>query len=361
MREPASLGRATPAIVVAAAVVVVVAGIAFVGPFLAPFLFTLLATIVCRPAHLALVRLGWPGWLAMLVVAGTYALVVASLGVVLVLSLVSLAADLPAYLAAAPPVPPAIEDALASLAEGLAIGQADLVGWLLELARVALEAVVFLGFSALVLAYLLLDADRLRGRVAGGLPSGSPVLPVYHRLAGDLVSYVKVRAILGGAAAIADVVLLLVIGVPSPLLWGVVSFLFSFVPNVGFVIALIPPTVLAFLGGGLGPAIAVVVGYTAINLLFDYILQPRVMGTALDLSAAVIVLSIFAWTWLIGPLGAILAVPLTMVVRAVLREVPSARWLAALVGPVGAADGAPRPVGEVAVPRPDGSVPATEP
>jgi predicted PurR-regulated permease PerM len=81
----------------------------------------------------------------------------------------------------------------------------------------------------------------------------------------------------------------------------------------------------------------VVVGYTAINLLFDYILQPRVMGQALDLSAAAIVLSIFVWTWLIGPLGAILAVPLTMVVRAILREVPSAHWLAALIGPVGVA------------------------
>ena len=139
---------------------------------------------------------------------------------------------------------------------------------------------------------------------------------------------------LGGAAAIADTVLLLVLGVPYAVLWGVVSFLFSFVPNIGFVIALIPPTLLAFLDGGIGPAIAVVVGYVAINLAFDYVLQPRMMSTSLDLSPVVTIVSILVWTVIIGPMGALLAVPLTIAMRAVLMPFPGAHWFVALLGPV---------------------------
>ena len=93
------------------------------------------------------------------------------------------------------------------------------------------------------------------------------------------------------------------IGVPYAVLWGVVSFLFSFVPNIGFVLALIPPTVLAFLDGGLGPALAVVGGYVAINLAFDYVLQPRVMSTELDISPVVVIVCILFWTFIIGPAG----------------------------------------------------------
>ena len=185
------------------------------------------------------------------------------------------------------------------------------------------------------------------------------MLPAYDRLAGDLVEYIKVRAVLGAAAAAADTVLLVVLGVPSPLLWGVVSFLFSFVPNIGFIVALIPPTIFGFLVGGFGTALLVVLGYTAINLLFDYILQPKVMGKALDLSAAVVILSIGLWTWIIGPIGAILAVPLTIVVRAILRENPATRPLAALVGDPGAPTTVPGEVpGAVAASVADGATDA---
>ncbi len=209
-------------------------------------------------------------------------------------------------------------------------------GQLLSVARSLLSAVApavtGLVMAVLIVTYLLLDADRLRARLLAA--TSSDVIARYDALATELVVYVKVRAVLGGAAAIADTVLLLVLGVPYALLWGVVSFLFSFVPNIGFVIALIPPALLAFFDGGLGPAIAVVVGYVAINLAFDYVLQPRMLSISLDLSPVVTIVSILAWTVIIGPMGALLAVPLTIAMRAVLMPFPGARWFVALLGPV---------------------------
>ena len=130
---------------------------------------------------------------------------------------------------------------------------------------------------------------------------------------------------LGAGAAVADTVLLLVLGVPYAVLWGVLSFLFSFVPNIGFILALVPPTVFALLELGLGPAVLVVVGYVVINLAFDYVLQPRIMATDLDISPVVVIVAILVWTAFIGPVGALLAVPLTLALRVVLVPFEGAR------------------------------------
>jgi predicted PurR-regulated permease PerM len=146
------------------------------------------------------------------------------------------------------------------------------------------------------------------------------------------VTYVKVRALLGAAAALADTVLLLVLGVPYAVLWGLMSFLFSFIPNIGFILAMIPPTVFAVIEHGPLSALAVVVGYVLINLAFDYVLQPRVMSTTLEVSPVITIVTILVWTALIGPAGALLAVPLTITLRALLLPFPGTAWFVAFLG-----------------------------
>jgi predicted PurR-regulated permease PerM len=201
-------------------------------------------------------------------------------------------------------------------------------------------AVTSLFMSVLIVTYLLLDADNLRARMQRHTPAGS--VARYDALASELVVYIKVRAMLGAGAAVADTVLLLVLGVPYAVLWGVLSFLFSFVPNIGFILALVPPAVFALLELGLGPAVLVVVGYVVINLAFDYVLQPRIMAADLDISPVVVIVAILVWTAFIGPVGALLAVPLTLALRVVVVPFEGARWFVALLGPVpGEAGGDP--------------------
>ena len=140
-----------------------------------------------------------------------------------------------------------------------------------------------------------------------------------------------VRAQLGVFAAVLVFVLLVVLGVPLPALWSLLVFAASFIPNIGTIIALVPPTILALLDSGLGAAVAVVVGFTVINFAQDYLLQPKMMGTELNLSPLVIFLSIIVWAWILGPAGALLAVPLTVGVVALLEASPSSRGIAALM------------------------------
>jgi len=131
----------------------------------------------------------------------------------------------------------------------------------------------------------------------------------------SLRGYLGVRAALGLAAALLNYLLLVVLGVEHALLWGVLSFLLSFVPNIGFTLSVIPPLLLALLEGGWVRAVIVFAGYQVINTVIDNIIGPRFVGRQMQISALLSFLSVIVWTWVLGPTGAILAVPLTVMVR----------------------------------------------
>jgi predicted PurR-regulated permease PerM len=331
-------------IVVVAAAAIVLAYVEAIHGFLALIAFSALAGILARHLHLALQRRGLGRKLALTLTTLAYVVILAALAAAAIASVIAVADllvdqsdGLQADLAA-------LADAFAS-ATGLPPGSVPSVDTAVILSALrgvlgtVAPAVTGLAMSVLIVIYLLMDADNLRARMLRGTSADS--VARYDAMSNELAVYIRVRAVLGAAAAVADVILLLVLGVPYAVLWGVVSFLFSFVPNLGFLLALVPPTVFAYVELGLGPAIAVVAGYVVINLAFDYVLQPRVMSASLDLSPVVVIVSILAWTVIIGPAGALLAVPLTIALRVLLVPFDGARWFVALLGPV---PGDPAPV-----------------
>ena len=113
---------------------------------------------------------------------------------------------------------------------------------------------------------------------------------------------------------------LLLLGVDFAILWGFLAFLLGYIPSVGFWLALIPPAALAFMEFGTTKALIVVVGYVVINGGVQNFIQPKLMGAGLNLSSLVVVLSLFFWAWVLGPMGALLAVPLTMIVKDVILD-----------------------------------------
>jgi AI-2 transport protein TqsA len=114
--------------------------------------------------------------------------------------------------------------------------------------------------------------------------------------------------------------------------WAVLAFVTNFIPNIGFIIGVIPPAIIALLDGGPGLMIAVIVTYSVINFLIQSVIQPRVVGDAVGLTALFTFMSLVFWTWVIGPLGALLAVPLTLLARALLIETnPRLGWALPLI------------------------------
>ncbi len=132
--------------------------------------------------------------------------------------------------------------------------------------------------------------------------------------------YLGIVSLIGLIVGVCNTILLLVLGVDFPILWGVLSFLLNFVPSFGFIISLAPPALLALLQFGWSKALIVVIGFFLINSFTDNVIKPRFMQKGLEVSFLLIVLSLVIWTWALGPMGAILGVPLTMVLSRMYRE-----------------------------------------
>ena len=206
---------------------------------------------------------------------------------------------------------------------------------LLAFARPVASAVSSAGLAIFVLAitmiYALVGGSSLQERARDALGDRHALILGMERFGIDLRRYLLVRAMLGLFAAVLSLVLLAVLGVPFAILWAFLVFAASFIPNIGTFIAVVPPTIMAFLTGGLAPAVIVVIGYTLINFAQDHFLQPVVMGSELNLSPLVVFLSVLVWAWILGAAGALLAVPLTVGLVAILEAFPSSRAIAVLL------------------------------
>ena len=129
-----------------------------------------------------------------------------------------------------------------------------------------------------------------------------------------------------------DTIALAIMGIPLAITWGVLAFVTNYVPNVGFILGVIPPALLGLLTGGPGLMVAVIVVYCVLNLVIQSIIQPRFIGDAVGLSTTLTFVALVFWAWLLGGLGAILAIPLTLLIKALLVDIdPKAAWAHALM------------------------------
>ena len=198
-------------------------------------------------------------------------------------------------------------------------------------ARILVEVGQSLIFAVVVAALLLLDGRRLSSLAARGIGSEGPVFRETPGIARAAVTYFAVRIRINAVTALGFLALMLVLGIDDALLWAVAAFFLSFVPYLGLVLAMIPPAILAFAESGLLPATIFVVGGTALNLIAENVLEPTLTGRALSLSTWVVFTMFFFWVWLIGPVGALLSMPITVLVVLVLQHNDHTQWIAALL------------------------------
>src|SRR6516225_4960523 len=142
----------------------------------------------------------------------------------------------------------------------------------------------------------------------------------------DVQRFIAISAKTGAITALANLTLLIALGVDFPVLWCVLYFFLQFIPTIGFVIAVIPPAILALLAFGWKRALFVVIGLTATQMISDYLLQPILMKKGLHISFLLIMLSLLLWGFLLGPVGSIVGVPLTLALRKYIQEPLDMRW-----------------------------------
>ena len=205
--------------------------------------------------------------------------------------------------------------------EGFAV---SLIGWV--------GSVLFQLFITLfILAFLLSATISLPSASRLGLHPDNPGVERFTQFTRDVRQYLNTMTIINLLVGLGDAILLWILGVDFALLWGILAWFLGYIPSIGFWLALIPPVILAWAQYGATTALIVFAGYVLINGSVQNIIQPRMMGERLQISPVVVFVSLFVWGWLLGGIGAILAVPLTMMILLVLDSFDPTRWLVVLV------------------------------
>jgi AI-2 transport protein TqsA len=140
------------------------------------------------------------------------------------------------------------------------------------------------------------------------------------RVARDVRQYLVITALTGLGFSILVYVIMLAVGTDLPLVWAVLAFIMNFVPNVGIILSVVPPLLLTLLELGWQRAMIVLAAFLVLNFVVDNLIKPRFMQSGLDVPPIVGLLSLVVWAYLLGPIGTLLALPLTIAVRRVLQE-----------------------------------------
>jgi len=220
--------------------------------------------------------------------------------------------------------------------------------WMLNFATtMAQHAASFISQMVLILliiAFMLLESTGLREKLAR-IATPSQIQDL-SQAAREVNAYLVAKTVMSLLTGVLVFAWCWWNGVDVPLLWGLLAYLLNYIPTVGQIIAAIPAIALALIQFGPGQALVVATGFGAINLAIGAI-EPRVMGQALGLSDLVVLISMVVWGWLLGPVGALVSAPLTMIIKHSLAHSDDLRWLADLLGP------SPKPAGGSGAKNPD--------
>ena len=319
----------------AAAIVVIIAGLKLMAWLVAPVMLALVLVVAVAPLQGFLLRHGWPRWLtAGVILVGLYGFL-AAFAVIMASSIGRLAALLPQYAAQADELIASLHDLLSGLGfsteqiTGLVetIDPSNLVALAASLLGSLMGLLTNLLFLLGLLLFMAVDAAGFPDRLANLARSHPELADAFRSFAKGTRQYLLVSTVFGLVVAVIDGVGLWLLGVPLPILWALLAFVTNYIPNVGFIIGLLPPALLGLLSGGVGTMLWVVALYCVANFVLQSLVQPKVVGNSIDLSVTMTFLALVFWSWTIGGLGAVLAIPLTLLVKALLVDASAAtRW-----------------------------------
>lgn len=338
----------------AACIVVVIAGLRAAAALILPFLIAVFLAVVNVPLMNWLVRMRVPKPLAVLLTVLAAASVIGVLVGLLAQSVNQLTEVLPAYRARMGELAASLTALGASLGLPVeqmradlqsvslaAFGTVDTIGAVIgntgAIVGNAVRTVgAFLSNAFLVfltVVFILFEAAGFPAKIR--LAFGAEGDPFGHlgRISAQIQTYLATKAAVSATTGILIGGWVALMGLDFPLLWGVLAFMFNFIPTLGSVFAAVPAVLLAVVqpGLGFGSAMLIAAGYLVVNVAFGNLIEPTLLGRRLGLSTLVVFVSLVFWGWVWGPVGMLFSVPLTMVVKIALENTPDLRWLAVML------------------------------
>lgn len=325
-------------LLIGASLVIIIAGMRVAAPLVSPLLLTLFLVMLLYPAYGWLLRRGIPTWLTVSMMIIGVVLVGALLLGLLWLSVGQLRSNLFLYAGRLLTQSDRLQDWLATMgidAPALLtrelLNRQVLVGAATSLLT-TLGSLTSASFFVLVATvFLLLQTTQLAERLDQELGVNSFLSTQTIQIAQRVAHFFAIRVRVNLIVAAGITVWLLLLGVDLAILWGILAFFMGFVMYVGLAIAALPPALLALAETGPLWMVLVLLGFLVINVGVENVLAPAMMAQGLNLAPAVALVSLLFWSWVLGPLGFILAIPLTVIVLMILASNPETRWLLALL------------------------------
>jgi predicted PurR-regulated permease PerM len=335
--ETADAARGSRFLVLLAATIVVIAGLRAAAEILVPFALAVFLSLISLPCLNQLQRWKVPTVLAVILTVLLLILVLTGILFLIGGSINAFTNNIPRY---------------QERIQGMAL---ELVQWLeglgVELSRESVFEIVNPGVAfdvagralngiaqllknlflvVLIIVFILAEAAGFPAKL--GTAFGSPTSSErYDRMRREIQRYLGIKTIISLITGIAVGSALTILGIDYAVLWGFLAFILNYVPNIGSILAAIAPTLLALIQYGPGRAITVAAIFIAVNIAMGNFIEPHFMGRRLGLSTLVIILSLIFWGWVWGPVGMLLSVPLTMIVKIMLENTDDLRWLAVLL------------------------------
>ena len=339
MEKVAELSTGLRFLVTAAAFVIVIAGMQAAESILVPFLIAVFIAVLCAPPLFWLQKKNVPAVLSMLIIVLVAIVIGVAIMTLVGTSLNDFSQALPSYQAS-------LREKVAGFLEllegmGIDIYKEGLIkaldpGFAMKLVAnllTRLGSVLTNSFMILLtVIFILLEASGFPAKLRAISDNPDVSFGHFEKFIKNINRYIAIKTLTSLATGIAIAVWLKLLGVNHSLLWGLLAFLLNYVPNIGSVIAAVPAMLLALIQLGSGSALLAGLGYAVVNVIIGSIIEPKIMGRGLGLSTLVVFLSLVFWGWVLGPVGMLLSVPLTMTVKIALDSNEDTRRIAILLG-----------------------------
>ena len=324
-----------------ACLIVLIAGLRAGESVVVPFLLSVFLAMLGIPLQTWLRQHGMPRSLAIVVVVLTLVGVLVGVGVIVGGSLNAFVNALPEYEARLTGLLDSVETQLAAWGINISVSALDELinpGQILQLASSLFFGVagILSNFLLVILTmiFILVEAVGFPAKLQAAFGDAGAKVSQLSNVMTQVHHYLMIKTTISFVTGLGLGLWVWIWGVDFPILWGLLAFLLNYVPNIGSILAAVPPVLVGLIqpGGSVGLSLAVASGYVAVNLVLGNFVEPRVMGQRLGLSTLVVFVSLVFWGWVWGAVGMLLSVPLTMVVKILMQNSDELRWVAILLG-----------------------------
>ena len=335
-----SLGKdkAGHSLLVMAAVVIILAGIKLSSVIIVPFLLSLFLAIILSPLFLWLKKLGLGDIFPLIIIVLLLVLIMTSLAILVGNSVQDFTQNVPMYEIK---LKSDLSEVLETVSSwGIHIPKEDILNLFQTDSIMRYIASTLKSFGSLItnsfmiiitIIFMLLEISQFAFKLN---QTNANSLKQVTEISDNIKHYILLKAFTSAATGIIITIILKITGIDYAILWGLLAFMLNFIPNIGSIIAAVPAVLMAIIQFNFTTATMIIVAYLIVNTIIGSIIEPRVLGKGLGLSTLIVFLSLIFWGWLLGPIGMLLSVPLTIMIKIALDTKEDTKWIATLLGSV---------------------------